>query len=266
MENSSIKNVILMGRKPGATTALEHLISKGIGIKFVVAPQAEDHAATLRDAALRYNIPVFSDDAEVYRMIHAANPLVADIDLVISYLYWNKIKKPLIDLPALGCVNFHPAPLPEYKSRAGYNTAILDGKKEFGASAHFIDSEDFDSGPIISVKKFSIDPERETAHSLEKKTQEALLELFKEVMEVFLAGDEIAVRPNEGGLYLTQKQLEKLKEINPEDSLEDINAKVRAFFFPPYSGAKIRVKGKDFTLIDDDILGYIHEVMKSQSL
>ncbi|MEK7084720.1 MAG: formyltransferase family protein [Patescibacteria group bacterium] len=265
MKDLPIKNVILMGRKPGAAQVLEHLIGKGIGVRFVVAPRTEDHVITLRDVALARQIPVF-DDEEVYDMISSGSPLVKDVDLVISYLYWNKIKKPLIDLSARGCINFHPAPLPEYKSRAGYNTAILDRKEEFGASAHFIDSEDFDSGPIISVKKFAIDPERETAHSLEKKTQQALFELFQEVIELFLAGDEIVTRPNEGGLYLTQKQLERLKEINPEDSLEDINAKVRAFFFPPYSGAKIKIKGKDFTLIDDDILRYLHELMKSRSL
>lgn len=262
MKYPPIKNVILMGRKAGAAQALEHLISKGVSVKFIVTPLAEDQTVTLRDAAVRHVIPVFDDDSEVYRMIFDSHPLVQGVDLVISYLYWNKIKKPLIDLAARGCINFHPAPLPEYKSRAGYNTAILERKKEFGASAHFIDSEDFDSGPIISVKKFSIDQERETAHSLEKKAQEALLALFKEVIEMFLTGDEIAAQPNEGGLYLTQKELEKLKEINLErDSLEDINTKVRAFFFPPYSGAKIKIKGKDFTLVDDDILKYIRGLL-----
>ena len=258
-----IKNVILMGRKEGASKAFEYLISRGISVKLVVAPQIEDYPIKLKDTALKRNTPVFYDDSEIYKMIAGGNGLVKDIDLVISYLYWNKIKKPLIDLPAKGCINFHPAPLPDYKSRAGYNTAILEKKKEFGASAHFIDSENFDSGPIIRVKKFSIDTECETALSLERKTQAALLELFKEVVEMFLIKDKIEVQPNEGGLYLTQPQLEKLKEINlKEDSLEDINTKVRAFFFPPYSGAKIKIKNKDFTLIDDGILNYIHELVK----
>lgn len=258
-----IQKVILMGKKPGAARALEWLLSKNIKVPFVVADENENHRIRLADTAAKLNIPVINE-TELYRLIADKDPLIADIDLVISYLYWKKIKQPLIDLPKAGCINFHPAPLPDYKSRAGYNTAILDKRNDFGASVHFINSEKFDAGPIIKVLKFPIDHDTETAHSLEKKTQDKLFELFEQTMELFANGETITTSENTGGLYLTAKELEEMKVIDQEkDSPEEINRKIRAFFFPPYTGAKLIIKGQEFTLLNNELLSYIDKLINS---
>lgn len=254
-----------MGRKPGASRVLEYMLERGITIKLVVAPENDSYPVKLKDTARLHNIPVFFDDKKVYELIAKDDPLVQNIDLVISFLFWNKIRFPLITLGKAGCINFHPAPLPDYKSRAGYNTAFLDKRKTFGVSAHFIDSEKFDCGPIIKVLEFPFNHETDNAHSLEKITQEKLFELFTKVIEQFYAGGEITTTPNHGGLYLTLKQLEALKAIDPEkNSLEDINRKIRAFFFPPYMGANITIRGQRFTLLNDEILKYIHDVFQEK--
>ncbi|PIR93156.1 hypothetical protein COT99_02345 [Candidatus Falkowbacteria bacterium CG10_big_fil_rev_8_21_14_0_10_43_10] len=263
-KSNKIKNVIFLGRKPLATEAVKHLLGKGIKVKAIVAPEQEEYRPKLRDLAVEEDIPFLSDE-EIYKMIAEEDKLLSDVDLVISYLFWKKIKEPLIKLGKSGCINFHPAPLPDYKNRAGYNTAILDRRKSYGASAHFIDSENFDSGPIIKVNNFPINPDKETAMSLEQKTQKLMLELFKEVVDIFLAGDKIKTYENKGGLCLSPKQLEKLKEIDlKSDSSEEINRKIRAFFFPPYTGAKVSIKGQDFTLINNDILSYIHKLINDK--
>jgi methionyl-tRNA formyltransferase len=250
-----LKNVIMMGRKPGASKALKYLLSKGIKVNFVVIDQNDKNRINLKNTAESLGITVYSDDDEVYKMIRNKHKLTNKVDLVISYLFPRKIKYPLIRLGKLGCINFHPAPLPDYKSRAGYNTAILDQRNEFGVSAHFIDSEEFDKGPIIKVLKFPINPEVETALSLEESTQTYLLKLFKQVIKVFMTNKVIPTTKNVGGLYLTSKQLEKMKMVNPKrDSSAVINRKIRAFFFPPYSGAKIKIKGQDFTLVNEFVL------------
>lgn len=254
-----IKSVIFMGRKPGAALALKYLIEKGIKVRMVITGENE----ILGKVAHSYSIPVFFDDQPLYEMIAKGSKEVADVDLVISYLFWKKIKDPLISLTRSGCVNFHPAPLPDYKSRAGYNTAILDQRKDFGVSAHFIDSEQFDCGPIIQVDKFPIDSETETAFSLEKEAQIRLLKLFKKVMSLFISGKAIKTAPNVGGLYLTAKQLEAMKKIDlGKDTPEEIHRKIRAFFFPPYTGAYVEIGGEKFTLTDEYILENISRLIK----
>lgn len=50
-----------------------------------------------------------------------------------------------------------------------------------GATAHYVD-EKIDTGSIIKVFKFNFDYRIETAYSLEKKTQNIQMELYKSVM------------------------------------------------------------------------------------
>src|SRR3989344_1879033 len=196
MSEREIKNVIFMGKKPLAVSAFEYLLQRGINVKLVVAMVDEPFENNLANAALSHGIPLYTDPKEIYELIDSGDEMFRDVDLVISYLFWKRMKNGLIKLPKWGCVNFHPAPLPDYKGRAGYNTAILDQRPEFGVSAHYIDSEDFDSGPIIKVLKFSIDPEVETAFSLERTSQIKLYDLFREVVDLFSSGGEIAAYPN----------------------------------------------------------------------
>ena len=250
----ALKRVIFMGRKPSAARAFMHLVAQGIHVPLLVAPESAEQNPALHAAATAHG-SLIVEDAEAYAMVAQTHAACQDIDLVISFLYPKKIRAPLYTLGTYGCVNFHPAPLPDYKSRAGYNTAILDGRTEYGVSAHFITSDAFDAGEIIKVQRFPMDSETETAYSLEAKSQRALVDLFGEVIGLFAPGTPILTTPNVGGLYLTSKQLEALREIHPErESAEEIRRKCRAFFFPPYDGATLEVNGQRFTLVDETIL------------
>lgn len=254
-----LNKVIFLGRKSGASKAAQFLLDQGIEIALIVASAEELHPDSLNEFAKRNNIPVFHDDEIIYKMIEANDKRIRNVDLVISYLYWRRIKMPLIKLASRGCINFHPAPLPDYKSRAGYNTAIWEEKTHFGVAVHFIDSEEFDAGPIIKVLRFPFEPDEQVITLIEK-TQENLLVLFKKTIKLFKTKQQIKTTENRGGLYLTARQLEGLKVIHPRrDSLEDIHRKIRAFFFPPYHGATIEIKGEKFTLVDEQTLKFLSQ-------
>jgi methionyl-tRNA formyltransferase len=139
----------------------------------------------------------------------AAKNIAADceyVDLVISYLFWKKIKEPFITTPKFGCINFHPALLPEWKGLAGYNVAILYKLKEWGVSAHYVD-QGIDTGKIIRVYKFSFDYRYETAKSLEGKTQQIQCDLYKSVLTDIINGtiDNNNLLPNVGDTYISKK-------------------------------------------------------------
>jgi len=250
-----LKTIILLGRKKGFYQALKFTLSKKIKIAYIVTDEQmypKIHALTKK-----YHISVSTSDEILYKRI--ADKSLSRPDLVISYLFWKKIKMPLISFGRKGCINFHPAPLPDYKGRAGYNTAILDKRNQYGVSAHIIDSEKLDAGPIIRVDRFPIDPEQENAHSLEQKSQKHLLSLFKDVLSLYIAGTSIHTTSNTKGIFLDKKGLEALKAVSlDKESPDAIHRKIRAFFFPPYRGATIEIKGVIYTLIDDEILAYIH--------
>jgi len=49
---------------------------------------------------------------------------------------------------ALGCLNFHAGKLPFYRGRNVINWAIINGEREIGITAHFMD-EGIDTGDIL---------------------------------------------------------------------------------------------------------------------
>lgn len=236
----------------------------------VVAPPDEEAlhwSPKLSDAARTHGIPLLTSK-ELYQCIaDPHNPsrpelagCVRDIDFVISFLFWEKIRKSLIEVGKKGCINFHPAPLPDFRGVGGYTIAILENLPSWGVSAHFV-SEDFDTGDIIAVDRFSISPETETAFSLEQKSQGYLLTLFMRVMDEALAGKKWDVSPQGKGRYIDKKEFERLRRVAPEDSPETVERKARAFWYPPYEGATLEVAGEAYSLVSNNILKEIGQIL-----
>ncbi len=243
--------IIYMGRKKQSVELLKWTLDQGIEVTAVCTDSQFANSPTAAYARER-NIPVISmEEAEQYVLDHPG-----EIDLAVSYLYWRKIKKPLIEGPNYGCINFHPAILPDWKGCGGYNIAILKKLPQWGVTAHYVD-ETIDTGKIIRVNRFDFDYRTATAQSLEKVTQDELMELYRQILsEVKEKGRlETLDLDNSKGTYISRDQMNAMKKITEED-LEsgDLDVKVRAFWFPPYDGAYIERNGKKYTLVDKEIL------------
>lgn len=241
-------NIIFMGRKSYAAQLLEWTVKQGINVLSVVTDSHFANSPTANKAK-QLGIPVISLE-EAEKMVKE-NP--EKVDLVISYLYWRKIKEPLISTPRYGCINFHPAILPDWKGTAGYNVAILNKLEEWGATAHYV-NENIDTGDIIKIYKFNFDYRYETAMSLEEKTQKIQVDLYKSVITDVKNNGKLECIPQKSneGVYISRNEMESMKEIDINN--DDIDLKIRAFWFPPYTGAYIEINGKKYTLINDDIL------------
>ena len=258
-----------MGKnKPSTISCLKYLIEKEIQVAAVVAPmkKSNDLEEHLQDVANQFKIPIITDD-EIYTMLSKKTEdisLLHDLDLVISFLFWKKIKKPIIELSKIGTINFHPAPLPDFRGVNGYSFAIYENSPIWGVSAHFVD-ESFDTGDIIKVNKFPIDPKKETAFSLEQKSQTFLVSLFKEVINLVKENKNLPRTPQRGGRYYSMNDFEKLRVITKSDSLEEIERKIRAFWYPPYKGACVKIHDSEFTVINQRILNDISSRNLSQN-
>lgn len=243
--------MIFMGRKKQSAELLKWTAKQNIEIVAVCTDSQFENSPTAKTAR-EMNIPVISmEEAEEY-----VNDHPGEIDLVVSYLYWRRIRKPLIEGPNYGCINFHPAILPDWKGCGGYNIAILNKLPQWGVTAHYVD-ETIDTGKIIRVNKFDFDYKSATAQSLEKITQDELVKLYQQiVLEVKEKGKlETLDLDNSKGTYISRNQMNEMKKITENDlESEDLDVKVRAFWFPPYDGAYIEKNGKKYTLVDKEIL------------
>lgn len=243
----SRKKILFMGRKPVAANCLRYLSQRDdvdvVGVltdsHLLISPTAQ--------VAREHGFKIYDFDTAL-KKIDAG---LLNFDLGISMLYWRKLRGSFISKPTCGIINFHPAPLPEYKGTAGYNLAVLDGCEQWATTAHYVD-ESIDTGEIIEVRHFPIDPNTETAQSIERLSQKELENQFKKIVDsaIFFNG-LLPTTPNVGGRYVSRSEMEAMKEIKPGD---DIARKIRAFWFPPYDGAYITIDGKKFTLTDRFIL------------
>jgi methionyl-tRNA formyltransferase len=249
-----VRALFLGKHKRSAARALDWLVEQGCEVPAVVAPEPDDwthEEQRLDRVAERHGLRLTTDD-DLY-----AAPL-EDVDLVLSFLFWKRIRAPLIELPRLGCLNFHPAPLPDMRGVGGYNVAILEGRREWGVSCHFVD-QDFDTGDIVAVERFELDPESATAFSLDLESQDRLLGVFKDVLGRALAGEELPRKPQAEGRYVSRTEVEELRRVRVGD---DVGRKLRAFWYPPWPGATLEVDGRELTLVDDALLGGVAQAYR----
>jgi methionyl-tRNA formyltransferase len=236
-----------MGKcKRSAARALDWLVEQGVDVAAVVAAEPDRFTREEQrlDLVARRHGLALVDDEELY----AAPP--DDVDLVLSFLFWKRIRPPLIALGRSGCLNFHPAPLPDLRGLGGYNLAILEDRADWGVSCHFVD-DGFDTGDLVEVERFPIDRQAETALSLDLKSQERLLGLFRRVLGHVLAGEALPREPQGRGRYVDRAEFDALRVVRPGDDLE---RKLRAFWYPPYPGAVLETDAGPLTLVDERLL------------
>jgi methionyl-tRNA formyltransferase len=253
-----MRAVFMAKCKRSAARALEWLVEGGCDVAAVLASepdrwtQEEQRVDLVAD---RHGLPLVTEEE-----LYAAPP--EDIDVVISFLYWKLIREPLVSLGRSGCLNFHPAPLPDMRGLGGYNVAILEGFEMWGVSCHFVD-EHFDTGDVVTVERFRLDHANATAFSLDLETQERLLALFQEVMSSALRGEELPRTPQGEGRYVTRAEFEELRRVRPGD---DVERKLRAFWYPPHPGAVIEVDGRLLTLVDERLLAETADAYRAAGL
>jgi methionyl-tRNA formyltransferase len=240
--------------KRSAARALDWLVAQGVEVAAVVASAPERFTRDEQRVDLvarRHRLPLVTDEE-----LYAAPP--ADVDVVISFLFWKRIREPLLSLGRIGCLNFHPAPLPEMRGLGGLNVAILEGMREWGVACHFVDPE-LDTGDLVEVERFPLDPDTATAFSLDLESQERLYELFRRVMDRAIAGEELPRTPQGEGRYVDRAEFEALRRVRPGD---DLDRKLRAFWYPPYPGALVEVDGRALTIVGEDVLAEVAEAYR----
>lgn len=224
-----------MGSKPGSVVALETLIARGWEIPAVVVSEGITHdwfdGPTLAEVAR-------SNGIEVLVQSELKPSLTADF--VISYMYRHLVKKPALELAKRAAVNFHAAPLPRFGGWAFYNVAILEDCQQYGVTCHYMD-EGFDTGPLLEVKWFDVDCTKETAISLERKSQLQMAELFRAFVSLAESGEDLPMvdQNTEEMRYMNKSEFEKLKEIPTSASTYEADRIARAFWYPPYECAYI---------------------------
>ena len=95
------------------------------------------------------------------KLIHTA----PDFILVVSY--GEIIKKDILAIPRIGCINIHPSLLPKYRGASPVQETILSGDDRTGITWILMD-ERMDAGRVISQKPVAISGDENTIELAEK--------------------------------------------------------------------------------------------------
>ena len=100
-----------------------------------------------RSIARRHGIPLFFIDKMTEDELAPLRALDPDLILVGGFAII--LKKPILDLPKLGCVNTHSSLLPKHRGPNPFAAVLLAGDTETGVTFHVMD-EAIDTGDIVA--------------------------------------------------------------------------------------------------------------------
>ncbi|MCS7064122.1 MAG: methionyl-tRNA formyltransferase [Methylacidiphilales bacterium] len=158
-------------------------------------------------------------------------------DLMVVAAYGQILKRPVLDLPRLGCLNIHASLLPKYRGPSPIQTAILNREKETGVTIMWMD-EGLDTGDIFLQERVRL-RRRETAVTLHDRLAELGSKMIIEAVRRIQSG-QITRIPQSGEPSWTKKILREDGKIDWTQSREAIDAQIRAL--QPWPGAYTTVR------------------------
>lgn len=247
-----MRSIFFTKPKEMTLNCLKYLLEQNEELVFVVMENQEKYVNT------EFVKICHTEGIEILNYSEAKDRIMRmdDIDMIYSNTYPIKIDRDIVQQAKKAAVNFHSAPLPEYKGVFGYNFAILNGEKHYGVTAHYLD-DDFDTGNIIECRRFEYDCENGNLSELIRISDYEMFELFKKTYKRFANNEKIPSIVQQGGKYYSRRMFEAAKKINPDDSVEVMQRKIRAFWYPPFDGAYIEKDGARFTLVTQQQLSKI---------
>jgi methionyl-tRNA formyltransferase len=139
----------------------------------------------------------------------------------------------MLDVPTIGTVNFHNGPLPKYAGLNPYCWAIINGESDYGISWHIVEVG-IDSGPILHLARFALDPRPQAVTTLIKCIREGIRSFQDEVLPLLINSDVSGVPQDIGERhYYAGKDVPYGGRLPWWETPERLDALGRALAFSP---------------------------------
>ncbi|MFO7870051.1 MAG: methionyl-tRNA formyltransferase [Kiritimatiellia bacterium] len=162
-------------------------------------------------------------------------------DVIIVIAYGQLLKKRLLDIPRLACINVHASLLPKYRGAAPIQWAIAGGENLTGVTTMYM-SEGMDEGDVILQETAPITRE-DTAASLHDRLAASAAGLLKTTLGLIREGKAPRKKQNSDEATYAPKLNRQDGQIDWTLSAEEIYNKVRGF--NPWPGCWCRVPLSD---------------------
>lgn len=185
--------IVFMGTPEFAVYALRALVEDGQEVVCVLTqpdkPKGRGYVMTPSEVkayaleqGLRVETPETLRTEEAERFLRSL-----DADLFVVAAYGKILRKNILDIPPMGCVNVHASLLPAWRGAAPIQRAIMQGDKVGGVTMMYMD-EGMDTGDIILQKSMDI-PENMNAGEFHDGLAELGAEALKEFLHLAESGN-----------------------------------------------------------------------------
>ena len=242
--------IIFMGTPDFAVPALRALAEDHQVMAVVTQPDAPAGRgralaqSAVKHAALELGLPVLQPPSlkqpEAVAELSSLRP-----DIIFVAAFGQILRRAVLDLPPLGCLNAHASLLPRWRGASPANAAIAAGDSETGVTLMKMDPG-LDTGPVIAQRHESILPGDTTA-TLLARLAELGAALARETLPAWASG-EIAAVAQDPRLVTTcgliKKEHGRLDWSRPAAALE---RHIRAM--TPWPGATTSWAGKQMRIL-----------------
>lgn len=243
MTSQNSTRVVVFGYDQLVLSSLDVVTKAGDEVVAVVFPSSrhDDRVAAVRAQVEDRGYTVLEQPprTEVDPFVRQLADLDPDIGLVWSY---PMILPPsILEVPRLGCVNLHPAPLPEYRGTNVIQWTLINGESHTGMTLHQMD-EGIDTGPILAQSKSAIGPEDDFL-SLMKRSKSDGEMLLAQAWPRVTRGELEATPQDESSASYYQRLAPWDRRIDWTMSAVEITNLVRALVAPEW-GAATELRGQ----------------------
>jgi methionyl-tRNA formyltransferase len=163
-----------------------------------------------------------------------------DPELIVVAAFGQLLRKEVLDMPRLGCLNVHASLLPRWRGASPIQAAILHGDTTTGVTIMKMDIG-LDNGPILTLREFSI-KEPFTGGDLSRKLSILGARTLGEVLPSYING-MIAPYPQDESKATYTKKLKKTDgKLDFNLSAHELASIVLAF--NPWPGTFFELEGR----------------------
>lgn len=225
--------IVFMGTPDYAVPTLERLIDDGHDVAAVFCqpdkPAGRKQILTppaVKVCATENNIVVYQPDSlktdEVYDILADINP-----EAIVVVAYGKILPERILSLPRYGCINGHGSILPKYRGAAPIQWAVINGDKETGVTAMYMD-KGVDTGDILQIKTTEIG-RKETAEQLFERLSFITAQLLSDTLKKVEKDELFAVKQDEAKATYAPIIKKEMALVDFNKSAEEIYNAVRGF-------------------------------------
>src|SRR5262249_47950807 len=183
-------------------------------------------------------------------------------DVIVVIAYGKILRRDVLELPRLACLNLHASLLPRWRGAAPIQAAIAAGDRETGITAMYMD-EGLDTGDVLLQRKLEILP-NDTGGSLHDRLAQIAPEALLDSLRLVAAGSA----PRSAQDNALAAHAPKLKRehglIDWSESAEAIERRIRAY--NPWPGAFMKLDNQNLKIFSASVVdldGQSGEVLRS---